>query len=46
MKRYPNGIAGKPFYQHRAPDDAPEGVRVEAVAGDTQVPSRVIGGDR
>ena len=25
MKRYPNGVAGKPFYQHRAPDKVPAG---------------------
>ena len=30
MKRYPNGIAGKPFYQHRA-EDVPPGIRVETV---------------
>src|SRR5581483_3454927 len=30
MKRYPNGIAGKWFYQHRV-DDAPAGVRRERV---------------
>lgn len=30
MKRYPNGITGQPFYQHRALD-APPGVRVEGV---------------
>ena len=29
MKRYPNGVDGKPFYQHRAPDKLPPGVRVE-----------------
>ena len=29
MKRYPNGVGGKPFYQHRAPDKIPAGVRVE-----------------
>ncbi len=44
MKRLPNGIAGKTFYQHRAPDQPPAGVRVEAVDGDTDVPARVIGG--
>ncbi|MBI4266473.1 MAG: DNA ligase D [Acidobacteria bacterium] len=32
MKRYPNGVAAKPFYQHRAPDTLPAGVRVERVA--------------
>jgi bifunctional non-homologous end joining protein LigD len=31
MKRFPNGIAGKPFYQHRA-QDVPPGVRLEEVA--------------
>jgi bifunctional non-homologous end joining protein LigD len=31
MKRFPNGVAAKPFYQHRV-DDAPPGVRVETVA--------------
>ena len=31
MKRYPNGVDGKPFYQHRAPDKIPPGVRVEEV---------------
>ena len=28
MKRYPNGVQAKPFYQHRAPDTLPRGVRV------------------
>jgi bifunctional non-homologous end joining protein LigD len=45
MKRLPNGIAGAPFYQHRAPDDVPPGVRVERVRGDKTVPSRFIGGN-
>ncbi|HZR23180.1 MAG TPA: DNA ligase D [Vicinamibacterales bacterium] len=42
MKRYPNGIAGKWFYQHRV-DDAPGGVRRERV---TVAESReqIIGG--
>jgi len=31
MKRFPNGIDGAPFYQHRA-SDAPPGVRVETVS--------------
>jgi bifunctional non-homologous end joining protein LigD len=30
MKRYPNGIAAQPFYQHRA-ENVPPGVRVETV---------------
>jgi bifunctional non-homologous end joining protein LigD len=44
MKRLPNGIHGKAFYQQRAPDAVPAGVRVERVEGDTEVPSRLIGG--
>ena len=40
LKRYPNGVAGKWFYQHRAPDDLPQGVRVE----DVERP-QIIGGD-
>src|SRR5262249_38717788 len=30
MKRFPNGVAAAPFYQHRAPE-VPAGVRVEGV---------------
>ena len=44
MKRYPNGVAGKPFYQHRAPDKLPPGVRVEVVASDTESRAHLIGG--
>jgi bifunctional non-homologous end joining protein LigD len=44
MKRLPDGIAGPSFYQHRAPDDVPPGVRSEPVPGDTDVPARLIGG--
>jgi bifunctional non-homologous end joining protein LigD len=43
MKRYPNGIDGQPFYQHRV-DNVPPGVRVEVVkAAETR--SQIIGGD-
>ena len=31
MKRFPNGVAGKSFYQHRAPDPLPDGLRVTEV---------------
>jgi bifunctional non-homologous end joining protein LigD len=44
MKRYPNGIDAEPFYQHKAPDKVPAGVRVSKVPGDS-VASRPIGGD-
>jgi bifunctional non-homologous end joining protein LigD len=29
MKRFPNGVTAKPFYQQRAPDAPPPGVRTE-----------------
>ena len=48
MKRFPNGIDGKWFYQHRSPDELLEGVRVVTVSEslereDTGVPY-LIGG--
>jgi bifunctional non-homologous end joining protein LigD len=46
LKRYPNGIHGKAFYQQRAPDDLPDGVRVETVRNDEgEEQDRIIGGD-
>jgi bifunctional non-homologous end joining protein LigD len=44
MKRYPNGIDGDPFYQHKAPEKVPPGVRAAKVPGDS-VASRPIGGN-
>lgn len=44
MRRHPNGIAGKAFYQQRAPEGVPPGVRVERVTSDEVVPRRLIGG--
>ena len=44
MKRFPNGVQGKAFYQQRAPDPVPEGIRTAVMASDTEVPSRLIGG--
>ena len=44
MKRLPNGVHGKAFYQQRAPSPVPAGVRVEEVEGDTDVPNRLVGG--
>ncbi len=44
MKRQPNGIRGQTFYQQRAPDAVPDGVRVETLDVDDDVPSRLIGG--
>ena len=44
MKRFPNGITAKAFYQQRAPAKVPDGVRVEILPSDREVPSRLIGG--
>lgn len=44
MKRYPNGVAAAPFYQHRAPDKIPTGVRAEAVTSETETRAHLIGG--
>ena len=44
MKRYPNGVSAKPFYQHRAPDRIPAGVRVEQVATGTETRAHLVGG--
>jgi bifunctional non-homologous end joining protein LigD len=44
MKRYPNGVTAKPFYQHRAPDKLPAGVRVETVTTGSESRPHLIGG--
>ncbi|MGE3276686.1 MAG: DNA ligase D [Vicinamibacterales bacterium] len=43
MKRLPNGITRQAFYQHRAPDPVPSGVRIETLPDD-DVPARLVGG--
>jgi len=43
MKRLPNGVDGQAFYQHRAPEPVPPGVRIETLPDD-DVPARLIGG--
>ena len=46
MKRFPNGVRGKAFYQQRAPVNPPEAVRVEPVSDEGLATiERVIGGD-
>ena len=42
MKRFPNGVAAQPFYQHRAPE-VPAGVRTEVVSVAEQR-AQIIGG--
>lgn len=43
MKRSPNGVDAPFFYQHRAPEVPPPGVRSESLPDD-DVPTRLIGG--
>ncbi|HEU4785817.1 MAG TPA: DNA ligase D, partial [Gemmatimonadaceae bacterium] len=46
MRRFPNGVRGKAFYQQRAPADPPASVRVEPVSDEgLTTQSRLIGGD-
>lgn len=46
LKRYPNGIKADAFYQQKAPDKVPPGIRVEPVADDgITTQRRLIGGD-
>ena len=42
MKRFPNGVAGKSFYQHRAPDPLPDGLRVAAVRERPEKPQSTV----
>ena len=44
MRRHPNGVDGKSFYQHRAPEPAPAGVRVDTPDDDTDRRPHLIGG--
>lgn len=45
LKRYPNGIDADAFYQQKAPDKVPPGIRVEEVADDgIETQQRLIGG--
>jgi bifunctional non-homologous end joining protein LigD len=43
MKRMPNGVKSPAFYQHRAPEPVPSGIRIETLPDD-DVPARLIGG--
>jgi bifunctional non-homologous end joining protein LigD len=45
MKRFPNGIDSSAFYQQRAPDDVPVGVRSQRISVDDDVPARLVGGN-
>ena len=48
MKRFPNGVNGKAFYQQKAPDVVPPGIRVEDTVDDEgadTITPRIVGGD-
>jgi bifunctional non-homologous end joining protein LigD len=45
MKRFPNGVDSSAFYQQRAPDDVPAGVRSQRISADDDVPARLVGGN-
>jgi bifunctional non-homologous end joining protein LigD len=46
LKRYPDGIEGESFYQQKAPDRVPPGVRVETIRNERgEQQRRFIGGD-
>jgi bifunctional non-homologous end joining protein LigD len=46
LKRYPDGIEGPSFFQHRPGEEVPPAVRVEAVEDtETEDPRRFVGGD-
>jgi bifunctional non-homologous end joining protein LigD len=44
MRRYPNGIEARAFYQQRSPATVPPGVRALTLPGDRAVPGRLVGG--
>jgi bifunctional non-homologous end joining protein LigD len=44
MRRFPDGVDGHSFFQHRAPDEVPAGVRALAIPGD-DVAVRLVGGE-
>ncbi len=46
LKRFPNGIDGEGFYQHKASETTPPGVRVEVITTeDGEKQPRIVGGD-
>ncbi len=45
LKRTPDGVNGELFFQQNAPDDVPDGVRVENVADEGKQQCRFVGGD-
>ena len=42
MKRFPDGVEGKSFYQHHAPDPLPDGLRVATVRENPDRPDSAV----
>ncbi len=42
MKRFPNGVDGESFYQHRAPEPRPDGLRVATVRESPDKPASAV----
>lgn len=45
LHRYPDGIEKEAFFQQNAPDDPPDGVRVEEVPSESTTGRRFVGGN-
>ena len=45
LKRHPEGIEGQSFFQQKAPDKVPAGVRVAKVPSEGTLAPRLVGGD-
>ncbi len=46
LTRFPNGVNGESFYQQKASETTPEGVRVQTIESDTgEKQQRIVGGD-
>ena len=45
LERYPDGTTGEMFYQQRAPEPVPEGIRTEIIEVEGERVPRLIGGD-
>lgn len=44
LRRFPEGVQGTGFYQQRAPEPVPAGVRAASLPVDRTVPRRLVGG--
>ena len=45
LRRFPEGIDGKPFFQQKPPNEAPPTIRVESIDTEEGSQPRIVGGD-